>query len=260
MELDERIFINRTFKTYIGGSTMHRRTLIKKEEVLLKKSMPIFSEKSVNQIDLLSLNMNEVLRLYSVFYKDVFKRELSFPRSLLPTMPAADANLFPICMPVSYLISADITYVDKDDEKLLNLRTIHNNLNAELAAFGKIERSNRDLSGVSKYIVLTPLTFEADGELRSKSANDIANQRIRVLRFCELRILNLFIYWFTGLPLDRYSVTLTETYVNNASREVIGMGYDGTSITVDKYKPDLFGQSLYFRSAILQEKFCFSAS
>ena len=117
MELDERIFINRTFKTYIGGSTMHRRTLIKKEEVLLKKSMPIFSEKSVNQIDLLSLNMNEVLRLYSVFYKDVFKRELSFPRSLLPTMPAADANLFPICMPVSYLISADITYVDKDDEK-----------------------------------------------------------------------------------------------------------------------------------------------
>lgn len=188
--------------------------------------------------DLALLSVWDLRNLYEIFYQQVFGLYVSFPDELMPEAP--DEFAWPIC--ILGIISNETAYRGGKSD-MPKWKFTDDSLDTIL----KLDRG-RD-AWTHSYIVRTYADFEVGKKLKNISANDIEKQKINVLMFRERWILGLFIYWLTGLHLDR-GVVITLTGSHHSGGDAVGVRFDDGGVYVGRCAADLCYDELRSREAV----------
>jgi hypothetical protein len=192
----------------------------------------------VTEEQMAKLSVWDMKNLYGLFYEQVFGLHVSFPDELMPEAP--DEFAWPICIPG--IMSNEAAYHSgKSDMPKRKYNT-----DKPLDSIMQLDRG-RD-AWTHSYIVRTPADFEAGEKWKNLSGNDIDSKKINVLMFRERWILGLFIYWLTGLQLDRTVVTGTGS--RDSDGYVVDVDWFGDKARVGWCIPDDADDNLRFREAV----------
>ncbi|HEX8974135.1 MAG TPA: hypothetical protein VF817_01440 [Patescibacteria group bacterium] len=192
----------------------------------------------VTKEQLAELSKWDLKNLYELFFQQVFDIHVSFPDELMPDAPD---NYWPICDVAG--ISNEALYQAACRLDMPKWKWTEGMLDAGM----KLDRG-RDADTRGSRVVCTPPDFEAGEKLKNISGNDIDKRGDDVLMFRERWILGLFIFWLTGLHLDKNVVTATGS--RNSGGFVMCVYFSGGGVDVYCYGPDRADDDLRFRVAV----------
>jgi len=189
----------------------------------------------VTEEQLAGLSKWNMVRLYEVFYQQVFDLyvKFMFERAVFSEVP--EEFDWPIC-----IIGA------LSNEAIYDSGMSHISKKKPLDIIIRLNQG-RDL-WTFNYIVYTPVDFDGSKKKVFASANKMKADNVDILMFRERWILGLFIHWLTGLHIDREGITFTGS--RDLAGNVIGVGFNGGhTIIVGIYNSSYIYNGLYFRKA-----------
>ncbi len=167
-----------------------------------KKLLTSLKIGSVSMQQLSKLSMWELIKLYEIFYLEVFNGTFSFCKATRPN--AKSEGNWVICIPPSRFILNMLKFFlkkhEKDESELKSLVCL---LRDSLGL-----RESEDVDWImDSYIIQTPAIFNAVKKIQ----NDCSS-----LESWEYTFLRCFIFWLTGLHLDRdiETVVMKSTVLN----------------------------------------------